>query len=196
MDHLVAVDKIKLGKRENAVAVERRLEREVEAGECPRGYNGRVSRPFPLSWPGTAGRKSNPLCLALINSSTALSVTADPIDHTEAPALLTFTVEVGARAQTQARRYRHHGQPLQPPGAKGPPDDRGPLVQACASCRPTALTSTRSRTPPPNLKRPCSRPPSAPSTACGPQSDASSICSRQPSAKTTSKPQDGITLSN
>src|SRR5262249_8341032 len=38
VDHLVAVDEVELSKGENAVAVERRLEREVEAGE---GLDGR-----------------------------------------------------------------------------------------------------------------------------------------------------------
>jgi hypothetical protein len=33
VDHLVAIDEVELSKGENAVAVERRLEREVEAGE-------------------------------------------------------------------------------------------------------------------------------------------------------------------
>jgi hypothetical protein len=33
MDHLVAVDEVELGERQDAVAVERRLEGEVEAGE-------------------------------------------------------------------------------------------------------------------------------------------------------------------
>ena len=33
VDHLVAVDEVELGEREDAVAVERRLEGEVEAGE-------------------------------------------------------------------------------------------------------------------------------------------------------------------
>ena len=47
----------------------------------------------------------------------------------------------------------------------------------CATCRPTAPTSTRSKTPSPSSRRSCAKPPSAPSTAFGPPSAGSSTSS-------------------
>ena len=73
----------------------------------------------------------------------------------------------GAGAGTQARRHRHHGQPVPPTrAARCARRSRRP-AQDCSTCRPTAPTSTRSRRPSPSSRRCCARPPSAPSTAFG-----------------------------
>ncbi len=70
----------------------------------------------------------------------------------------------GARPGTAPRRHRRHGQPVQPQGAARARADRGGGRTSCATCRPTAPTSTRSRTPSPSSRRSCAKPPSAPSS--------------------------------
>jgi hypothetical protein len=67
-----------------------------------------------------------------------------------------------------------------------------PPEPPCFTCRPTALTSTRSRTPSQNLWRRFARPPPALSTLCGRSSAKSSTHSRPQSAPTTSPQPDTI----
>ena len=61
--------------------------------------------------------------------------------------------------------------------ASGPRADRSGRRDACASSRPTAPTSTRSRRPSPGSRPCCARPASEPSPACGTSSASSSTSS-------------------
>ena len=82
------------------------------------------------------------------------------------PRLLDLRRE-GSRPQVALRRHRHHGQPLKPQRAWGPPKP----APRSAFCRPAAPTSTPSRWPSPSSGCCCEKSPSAPSKICGPQSE-------------------------